>query len=106
MGRTQLVERRAAHGERLEGLERDDGRGARLDVADERLLAEEVAGAEDGERRDLAHRRRRADRNATAADEVQRVADVTFVEHDLAACEPASRRGPHDALAVVVRQVS
>ena len=85
-GRIGLVDR-----ERLGLLEREHGRRAAC-AADERHLAEALAGPADRDRRGVAERRHDLDREAALADQVQRVTRVVAVEDDLVAREAAPAR--------------
>ena len=84
MSLPQVVELLAGQDEGLGGLERDDRRHAALARLEQRLLAEALAAAEHGHRRDIAAGAGDPDGDPPARDVVERVTDVVLVEHDLA----------------------
>ena len=96
MSLPQVLELLAGQDERLGGLERDDRRHAPLARLEERLLAEALAPAEHGHRRDIAAAARDPDGDPPARDVVERVTDVVLVEHDLAARVAMARAGGQD----------
>ena len=87
----QRLERVAVEAQRLGRVQRDDASGAR-GRREHRELAEVIPRPEDAKRRGLAESGRDAHREVTLHDEVERVARVAVVEHDLVALEPSPSR--------------
>jgi len=89
---------RAAHAGPLQHPVRGRSGGARQhrQLAEDRSLVEEV------HRDQLAERRRAAGQEDAARDDVEAVAAVTFVEDDLATCEPPPRCHPEDVTSLGV----